>query len=82
MTFFGARVIRESKNDSRRFIPPAFGGHAMLLDSRSWPGVGNDPGCMRYSRLDQIEGRNARPVDSRAPYCLKTHGVSVATEAG
>ena len=35
----------------------------MLLDSRSWPGVGNDPGCMRYSRLDQIEGRNARPVD-------------------
>jgi hypothetical protein len=75
-------VIREPKNDSRPFIPPAFGGHVMLLDSRSWPGVGNDPGGMRYSRLDQIEGRNARPVVSRAQYFLKTHGVSEATEAG
>src|SRR5436190_23001412 len=23
-----------------------------------WPGVGNDPGCMRYSRLDQINREN------------------------
>ena len=23
-----------------------------------WPGVGNDPGCMRYSRLDQINRAN------------------------
>ena len=26
--------------------------------SVDWPGVGNDPGCMRYSRLDQINREN------------------------
>ncbi len=25
-----------------------------------WPGVGNDPGCMRYSRLDQINRENVK----------------------
>jgi quinoprotein glucose dehydrogenase len=25
-----------------------------------WPGVGNDPGCMRYSRLDQIHRENVQ----------------------
>ncbi|MEX0611297.1 MAG: pyrroloquinoline quinone-dependent dehydrogenase [Pirellulales bacterium] len=25
-----------------------------------WPGVGNDPGCMRYSKLDQINRDNVR----------------------
>jgi quinoprotein glucose dehydrogenase len=38
----------------------AFGGHA-AGQSRpidDWPRVGNDPGCMRYSRLDQINREN------------------------
>jgi quinoprotein glucose dehydrogenase len=30
-------------------------GHAQAVD---WPGVGNDPGCMRYSSLDQINREN------------------------
>jgi quinoprotein glucose dehydrogenase len=30
---------------------PAAGQTAQMVD---WPGVGNDPGCMRYSALDQI----------------------------
>src|SRR5256885_348525 len=25
-----------------------------------WPGVGNDPGCMRYSRLDRINRENVK----------------------
>ena len=27
-------------------------------DTVDWPGVGNDPGCMRYSGLDQINRDN------------------------
>ncbi len=26
--------------------------------SADWPGVGNDPGCMRYSELGQINREN------------------------
>ena len=38
----------------------AFGGQVAGQSPRigDWPGVGNDPGCMRYSRLDQINGEN------------------------
>ena len=27
-----------------------------------WPGVGNDPGCMRYSKLDQINRDNVHQL--------------------
>ena len=30
--------------------------------SANWPGVGNDPGCMRYSRLDQINRSNVKKL--------------------
>ncbi len=38
----------------------AFAGHAAGQSPRigDWPGVGNDPGCMRYSGLDQINREN------------------------
>jgi quinoprotein glucose dehydrogenase len=38
----------------------AFGGHAVGQSPQSvdWPRVGNDPGCMRYSQLDQINREN------------------------
>jgi quinoprotein glucose dehydrogenase len=31
---------------------------AQVLREVDWPGVGNDPGCMRYSPLDQINREN------------------------
>jgi quinoprotein glucose dehydrogenase len=31
---------------------------AQGIPSVDWPGVGNDPGCMRYSALDQINRQN------------------------
>src|SRR5262249_30840049 len=34
---------------------PALGGSP---GSGDWPAVGNDPGCMRYSGLDQINRNN------------------------
>jgi quinoprotein glucose dehydrogenase len=38
----------------------ALAGGAMAQSQRTvdWPGVGNDPGCMRYSELDQINREN------------------------
>jgi quinoprotein glucose dehydrogenase len=38
----------------------AFAGHAAGQSPQNgdWPGVGNDPGCMRYSKLDQINREN------------------------
>jgi len=38
----------------------AFAGHAGGESPRNvdWPGVGNDPGCMRYSPLEQINRAN------------------------
>ena len=38
----------------------ALAGHAQGQTSRSddWPGVGNDPGCIRYSPLDEINREN------------------------
>ncbi len=37
----------------------AFAAHAPAQSSRvDWPGVGNDPGCMRYSELAQIDRAN------------------------
>jgi len=38
-------------------IIAVFASVAMGQDG-DWPGVGNDPGCMRYSRLDQIHRGN------------------------
>ncbi len=32
--------------------------HGQSTQSVDWPRVGNDPGCMRYSTLDQINGEN------------------------
>src|ERR1700693_962572 len=37
------------------FAPCAFGQSNRNVD---WPRVGNDPGCMRYSELEQINRRN------------------------
>src|SRR3954452_21987876 len=31
---------------------------AQALRAADWPGVGNDPGCMRYSPLDEIDREN------------------------
>ncbi|MGI9519508.1 MAG: pyrroloquinoline quinone-dependent dehydrogenase [Pirellulaceae bacterium] len=31
---------------------------ANASDQNDWPGIGNDPGCMRYSTLDQINRTN------------------------
>ena len=31
---------------------------AQVIPAIDWPGVGNDPGCMRYSPLDQINREN------------------------
>ena len=31
---------------------------AQVPQTVDWPGVGNDPGCMRYSSLDQINREN------------------------
>ena len=38
----------------------ALGGpsYAQAVPTLDWPGVGNDPGCMRYSALDQINREN------------------------
>jgi quinoprotein glucose dehydrogenase len=38
----------------------ALAGGAVAQSQRTvdWPGVGNDPGCMRYSELDQINREN------------------------
>jgi quinoprotein glucose dehydrogenase len=38
------------------------GGHALGQSAQNvdWPRVGNDPGCMRYSGLDQINRANVR----------------------
>ena len=38
----------------------ALAGGAVAQSQRTvdWPGVGNDPGCMRYSELDQINRQN------------------------
>src|SRR6516165_10371307 len=33
-------------------------GATSLQPPGDWPGVGNDPGCMRYSHLDQINREN------------------------
>ncbi len=32
--------------------------HAQAVQTTDWPGVGNDPGCMRFSPLDQINKEN------------------------
>ena len=36
----------------------AAGAVAQAPPAEDWPGVGNDPGCMRYSPLDQIDRGN------------------------
>ena len=40
-------------------------GHAAGQSQRvvDWPGVGNDPGCMRYSQLDQINRQNVARLE-------------------
>ncbi|MGO8858509.1 MAG: hypothetical protein ACLQO1_22820 [Steroidobacteraceae bacterium] len=48
----------------------AFGGQAAGQSQRigDWPGVGNDPGCMRYARLDQINRENVTRLEPAWPY--------------
>ncbi|MEX2169180.1 MAG: pyrroloquinoline quinone-dependent dehydrogenase [Pirellulales bacterium] len=36
--------------------------------SANWPGVGNDPGCMRYSELDQINRDNVARLEPAWTY--------------
>ena len=38
-----------------KFATQAAGESPRTVD---WPGVGNDPGCMRYSPLEQINRQN------------------------
>ena len=48
----------------------AIAGHAdaQALPTVDWPGVGNDPGCMRYSPLDQINLENVARLEPAWTY--------------
>lgn len=51
----------------------AFAGHPVGRSQQSvdWPGVGNDPGCMRYSTLDQINRENVGRLEPVWTYHTK-----------
>jgi quinoprotein glucose dehydrogenase len=48
----------------------AIAGHAVGQAGQNvdWPGVGNDPGCMRYSQLDQINRENVTRLEPAWTY--------------
>ena len=48
----------------------ALTGQAVARAPRTadWPGVGNDPGCMRYSPLDQINRENVARLEPAWTY--------------
>lgn len=46
----------------------AAAGRAQSPQEVNWPGVGNDPGCMRYSALAQINRENVRQLQPAWTY--------------